>query len=240
MEAQRTLIFIVAATLVLLSSCLANSTVRAGAANVGQVAIDGHSQQDLVRGSGRLGATERALTPFERVVVGVPASVRVVIGAESSIALQGDDNLLDLFTTRVNDGVLYLAAERSFAPQLPLTIVLTTPSLTGLEQRASGDVKLENVRSERLALRLAGAGRMQGSGEVESLDVELAGSGEMRMEALRSGQAVVRIGGAGNVHVYAEHSLRAVITGAGSVRYGGHPRIEQEIRGAGSVVADST
>lgn len=240
MEAQRTLIFIVAATLVLLSSCLANSTVRAGAANVGQVIIDGRSQQDFVRGSGRLGTTARTLAAFERVVVGVPASVRVVMGPDSSISLQGDDNLLDLLTTRVDGDVLYLAAERSFAPQLPLTIVLTTPALTGLEQRASGDVKLENVRSRHLELRLAGAGRMQGSGEVENLDVELAGSGEMRMETLRSGQAVVRIGGAGNVHVYAERALRAVITGAGSIRYGGNPRIEQEIRGAGSIMAEST
>jgi len=241
MEAQRTLIFIVAATLVMLSSCLANSTVvRAGTANIGQVVIDGRGQQDLVRGSGQLASIERQLPDFERIVVSVPATVRVVMGPTSALTLQGDDNLLDLLITRVREGVLYLETERSFAPQLPLTIVLTTPSLTGLEQRASGEVELQNVHGQRLEVVLAGAGRMQGNGQVDSLEVELSGSGEMHMQALRSGQAVVRIGGAGNVHVHAEHTLRAIINGAGSIRYVGNPRIEKEIRGAGSIMAEQT
>lgn len=238
MEAQRTLIFIVAATLVLLSSCLAKTTViQAGTASVGQIVIDDAGQQDLVRGSGRRGSVERELPPFERIVIRVAATVRVATGAAPSVTLQGDDNLLSLLETRVHEDVLYLETERSFAPQLPLTIALTTPSLRTLEQWASGEVELQNMRGNQLALVLAGAGRLQASGQVDKLEAELTGSGEMRMQELRSKQAVVRIGGAGNVHVHAEQSLHAVITGAGSITYLGNPRVEKQILGAGSVTA---
>lgn len=241
MEAERTLIFIVAATLILLSSCLAQMTVvRAGTANIGEVVVDSPAQQPVTRGSGQLSSIERSLPTFERVVIGLAATVRIIEGPAPSATLQGDDNLLSLVKIRTQEGVLYLESNGSFVPRLPLIIELATPSLTKLEQRASGNVELEDIRGTQLALVLAGAGRLQGSGQVSKLELELSGSGEMRMGDLRSEDAVVRIGGAGNIHVNAERSLRATITGAGNVTYLGKPRIEQEIRGAGSISAEKS
>lgn len=241
MEAERTLIFFVAATLVLLSSCLAKTTVvHAGAANVGEVVINSTAQPQVVYGSGRQGLTARSLPHFERVVIGVAATVRVSQGEAPSATLRGDDNLLSSVETRMQAGVLYLESKESLAPRLPLVIELTTPALVRLEQRASGNVELEGMRGTQLSLVLAGAGRLQGSGNVDNLELDLTGSGEMRMGELRSGAAVVRIGGAGNIQVNAERFLRATITGAGKVTYRGEPRIEQEIRGAGSVLAENS
>lgn len=241
MEAQRTLIFIVAMTLVLLTSCLANTTiVRAGTASVGQVVIDGVAQQNVIQGSGQRASVQRNLPPFERIIIGVAATVRVASGKSPSANLVGDDNLLSLLVTRVDDGVLYVETHHSFTPQQPLFVELTTPTLVRLEQRASGDIELRDVHGDQLALVLAGAGHVSGRGRVNTLEMDLTGSGQMSMQALHSDEAVVRIGGAGNIQVHAQRSLRATITGAGNIRYWGSPRVEQDIRGAGSITAENT
>lgn len=241
MEAERTLIYIVAMTLVLLTSCLANTTVvRAGTASVGQVVIDGVPQQNVIRGSGERVTIQRELPPFERILISVAATVRVTSSDAPSAKLIGDDNLLSLVETRVEDGVLYVETQRSFTPRQPLIVELTTPTLTRLEQRASGDVEVRDVRGDQLALVLSGAGRLQGSGQVNKLEMDLTGSGEMSMQALRSEEAVARIAGAGNIHLHAQRSLHATITGAGNITYWGSPRVQQDIRGAGRITAENT
>lgn len=210
---------------------------HAGTAVVGQIVFNGTPSSSAVRGSGKVASVERRLVPFEQVVITLAATVHMAPDTVPSARIQAEDNLLAFIETRVERGVLYVAATRSIEAHHAIEVKLSTPRLTRLEQRASGDVDLTDVQGERLALSLIGTGHLRGSGQVATLHVELLGSGEIDTWRLRSEQAAVEIRGAGNVKVHAVRSLSATISGVGNVIYQGSPAVRQRIIGVGQVFA---
>jgi hypothetical protein len=59
--------------------------------------------------------------------------------------------------------------------------------------------------------------------------------GNFNAADLKTNTATVELSGMGNATVRVEKELAATITGAGSINYFGNPRVEQNVKGAGSV-----
>jgi hypothetical protein len=59
--------------------------------------------------------------------------------------------------------------------------------------------------------------------------------GNFDLAGLQANKALVELSGVGDVIVRVEAELQATVSGLGSVKYYGNPRVEENVTGGGSV-----
>jgi hypothetical protein len=147
--------------------------------------------------------------------------------------------VIDLITTRVVDGTLEIASDRSYSNPVSACLVklsVTVPSLEGVELLGAGGFSVAGVSAERLEVLIGGAGSVDASGSVGSVEVLLKGSGKVEFFDLAARNAHVVTMVVGDVEVKATDSLFARIFGVGDVIYSGNPaEVDAEVSGVGSV-----
>ena len=172
--------------------------------------------------------------------------------------MQADDNLLPLLQTTVEPtaqgATLRVGWQRgqsvsTRSPVLVTVVVLRlgslalsgagddsfeTPALQ-LSLSGSGDVKLPNLRTGELGIRIAGSGDVGGSGQATKLKVSIAGSGDVKLADLQADEVSVKIAGSGDAAVFAQKTLDVSIAGSGDVSYRGDAVVRKSVAGSGSV-----
>ncbi len=73
-----------------------------------------------IPGSGVAASDTREVPAFDEVLLRTAGSLEVAIGALTPLELPGDDNLLPLIETRVEDGKLIISCGERIDPQTPL------------------------------------------------------------------------------------------------------------------------
>jgi len=194
-------------------------------------------RDEVVRGSGNRVEETRDVGSFSAVALCVPADVVVEIGAESSISLSGDDNLLERIEIELEDGTLLIREPRGtdlrFRQGLDVRIV--TPELSRFGVEGSGHVEVRGLRGERFHASIEGSGAIVAAGEVDSLKATIVGSGDLKLGELTASEASVSIEGSGDIGVHVTRELCYEITGSGDIRYEGAPHVSGGISGSGSV-----
>ena len=129
--------------------------------------------------------------------------------------------------------------------------------LTGLEIYGAVSVKSANLETDRLALKLGGAGQVNINalsaevlevdapgvgaihvgGKVAEQRVTITGAGSYKAPKLESRRASVDLRGAGQATVWAVEDLDVTISGLGSVEYHGTPAVKKRISGLGTVTS---
>jgi hypothetical protein len=110
--------------------------------------------------------------------------------------------------------------------------------LRAFNAEGAGEIKLNNVRGERLDVSYRGAGSMAINGQVKVFKMTAEGVGEVDTKALLANEVEIRFQGVGDVKVYAKDRLDARVQGLGSLSYYGNPRIvNKSVAGLGSVNA---
>ena len=211
------------------------------------------------RGSGVMKSETRDVQDFHAIEVSYPAEVFISQGANESLKVEADDNLLPGLQTRVRNGTLEIFYKvedgKAVRPTKPVKITIVVKDLdevdfesagsvelTGIEGDSlsvsvsgAGDLKLEEIAVKDLSVNLSGAGSMTASGSADDMSVNISGFGDFKGEELDSQNASVNISGAGSATVRVEDRLDAAISGAGSVNYYGSPDVSKQISGVGSV-----
>lgn len=142
-------------------------------------------------------------------------------------------------------------------PHIRYTV--TARSLTGLEVFGMTSVDMAGLKTGRLALKLGGMGtvaireleaerldvevampgmcRVEASGRVEEQHVTLCGMSSYEAPHLACKMAEVDIVGPGlsQATVRADYALDVAISGPGSVKYYGNPRVRKTVSGVGHV-----
>jgi hypothetical protein len=96
-------------------------------------------------------------------------------------------------------------------------------------------VRLNGIQVDLLDSVLSGAGDIQVNGTADEIKLILSGYGNFNAADLKSNTATIELSGMGDATVRVEAELSATITGAGSIKYFGNPRVKQNVTGAGSV-----
>ncbi len=188
-----------------------------------------------IRGNGTIKTEQRPVTPFTRIEAGGFYDIQWQPG-QPSLSLITDENLLSHVETRMSGSVLRIETHGQIAPTHGVTVVITSPSLAGAE--LSGAVKLEAAQlgGDRFALDTSGATKVTLAGRTNRLIASLTGASKLNAETLQSEDVEISVTGAGRADVTATNSLKAAITGAGRVSYGGNPKsVEKKITGAGKI-----
>jgi hypothetical protein len=114
---------------------------------------------------------------------------------------------------------------------------LITSRILDLFVGGSGNIKLANLKAEKISAILSGSGHLQlaGEGIVTEFKMAVSGSGGVKASALKTKNVNVLISGSGSCAVYAIDKLNCKIAGSGSVTYYGNPAIESTVVGSGTV-----
>ena len=188
-----------------------------------------------VRGNGTIKTEQRPVGPFTRIEAGGFYDIQWQPGLPS-FSLTTDENLLSHIETRMNGSVLKIETHGQIAPTHGVTVVITSPSLTGAELSGALKLKATQLSGDRFALDTSGATKVALAGRANRLIASLTGASKLNAETLQTQDVEISVTGAGKADVNATNSLRAAITGAGRVSYGGNPKsVEKKITGAGKI-----
>jgi hypothetical protein len=179
---------------------------------------------------------------FASISVQGPMSVIVDAGKAQSLTVRGDAAFLRDLSSEVVDGELRLRLrdkdKKYTSTKGDPRIIITMPALRAVEVEGAGEIKLNQVRGERLDVSYRGAGSMGINGEVKTFRMTAEGVGEVDAKALLANDVDVRFRGIGDVKVYARNRLDAVVQGMGNLTYYGKPRtVNKSASGIGSVQA---
>jgi hypothetical protein len=188
-----------------------------------------------IRGNGRIKTESRPVTAFARVDAGGYYKLEWHPGPPS-LALTTDENLLSHIRSSMQGDLLKIEMHDTIAPTHGIKIVITSPSLTGAILSGALNFNVAQLSGPSFALQTGGAVKVTMAGKVNRLLADLTGASNLRAADLSAENVELSVTGAGKADVTVSNLLRAVITGAGNVSYGGNPKsVERKITGAGKI-----
>ena len=228
------------------------AALAAGSAAVLAAALAGPAQA----------ATEtRSVADFDQVVFAVAGEVSIEQGPSETLTLEAEPAVLRKITTEIRDRRLLIGlAPGRIETQQPIRMKLGVRTLRAFESRTAGAISIGPLRSDALALVLAGGGSIRldrldnarsldvritgagdvavGGGKVTAQQLAITGTGSYTAPKLASERAEVAIDGNGEVRLAASSTLAVRIGGVGHVRYHGDPAVTRSIRGIGTIEKD--
>jgi hypothetical protein len=190
------------------------AVVLAATAVLGVRALTADSEDAV--GSGIAADSVRSLPTFSGVTLKAANDVRIHVGRAQRVTVYGDDNLLELVTTRVENGQLVIGARRGFMTTTPMRVDVSTPTLD--------------------TITLTGSGVMRAEGSTPQAVATLAGAGRLQLAPLIARHVVAVLAGAGRIDVTATESLTAELVGSGAIVYSGDPaHVTTNVEGTGTV-----
>ncbi|MBA2731678.1 MAG: DUF2807 domain-containing protein [Acidobacteria bacterium] len=194
------------------------------------------SSVNKTSGSGTMKLEKRNVPAFVALDISGAYDVVVVVQKEQSLEIEGDDNLLPLIKTEVNNGVLEIKNEKSFDTKNKLRVRISVANLDGITTSGASEFTVSNIKSDEFNVNASGAGNMKLSGETKSLKLDTSGACEVDAKDLRAEKVSVDSSGASNLDVYATEELLVDASGAGNVNYYGNPKkIDENSSGAARI-----
>jgi hypothetical protein len=216
-----------------------------------------NSPNYTVYGSGDLITETLDVSSFSSIIVSTVARVNLTQGENQEVALTVDDNVREFIKFTVYNGQFFLNSQDNVNLQdFTLILDVTIPRVESFvingvcdvfgQNQISGDylyLDLSGVGYINLNLdydvvssQLGGVGNVDLSGSAVNHIANLSGVGNLNAFELVTDSSYVASNSVGNAHVYVNEYLRAMIGGAGSIYYRGHPVVSQTIEGWGRVV----
>jgi hypothetical protein len=208
-----------------------------------------------IKGSGNVVSETRQVPEFDQIRLEGQGKVFLTGGANQSLVIKTDDNILPHIDTTVRNRKLVISHENVLLSPTNLSFLITLKDLKGTSIAGSGDIK-GNSRfvSDIFYAEISGSGSIDLELETIQLESEISGSGSINLAGLtdhhraritgsgkihavdmQAKSASVSITGSGDCFLTASDQLKAKITGSGDVLYKGRPRIDKTITGSGEV-----
>jgi hypothetical protein len=182
----------------------------------------------------------RSMPAFTSISVQGPVSVSVDAGKAQSVTLRGDARFIRDLTSEVVNGELRLGVrdKKNISWHGDPRVVITVPALRAVAVEGAGEVRLNQIRGERLDVNYRGAGSMNINGQVKTFSMKAEGVGEVDAKAFVADDVDVLFRGIGDIKLTARNRLDATVQGMGNLTYYGKPRtVNKTASGIGSVSA---
>jgi hypothetical protein len=189
-----------------------------------------------VQGSGVRKVEKRELGAFKSIETTGAFEILVACQQAPSFEIEGDDNLLPLVRTEVRGGVLHIFNQSNYRTAKGITVRIGVPDLEGILTTGAGDIRITNVKNDKLVVSSKGAARIEASGQTKFASITSTGAGQIDANKLHAESATVTVTGAGHVNVYATRRLDATVSGVGQITYDGDPaEVNRKVSGIGSI-----
>ena len=221
--------------------------------------IFGISLQAQWRGEkGKGPVIERTLDvpSFEAIKLTFSGNIYLRQGSTQSVKVEGQENIINLLSTEVNDGLWKVKFTKNVRNYDKLNVYVTVPSLKYVGISGSGNIRSEGNFSklDNLEVHISGSGdikfeadaasitaNVSGSGDIkmrgsaDDVDIKISGSGNVNLNKLKARNGNIKISGSGDASVNTSENLTVKISGSGDVYYSGRPRIKSKVSGSGDI-----
>ncbi|WP_308911284.1 head GIN domain-containing protein [Pseudokordiimonas caeni] len=183
----------------------------------------------------------RDVDAFTEIEVRGAVTLDLTGGKDQKVTVEAPADYMEKVVTEVKDGKLIIDMERNKSwwggnDTEDVTVTITVPTLEALEVGGAVDGKLKDIKADKFSIDVGGAVNISIDGECGDLDVDAAGAADLDLRDFKCKNADVDIAGAGNGRIYASESIRAEISGVGSLTIYGKPaKVKKEINGIGSI-----
>lgn len=201
----------------------------------------------------------RDLKGFTKIGYAIPGTLKINIGPEFKVVLEGDKDDLKEVITEVSDGKLKIRLEHwGFNFNEKINAYVTMPRLAAVSVSGSGRAEiLDSVKeADDFEINISGSGSLQAaeivadafdcsisgsgkisisSGSADRGEISISGSGSYSAPEFEIDHLEISVSGSGNCLCKAGDSLKASISGSGSVHYKGDPKIDARVSGSGKV-----
>jgi Putative auto-transporter adhesin, head GIN domain len=200
----------------------------------------------------------RIVSGFHDVVLGVHAKLRLRQGDSEGLSITGDDNIVPLVETVVEDGTLKIRWINKRSQSInykDLEVVVNARNIDGLTIAGSGRILAEKLKAATLRAEIDGSGaisfdaldadsviatirgngHLSAAGRADALEITVAGSGQISAAKLETRRTKIAVMGSGQAAVWAKEELNATIAGSGEINYRGKPHLSQTVAGSGSI-----
>ena len=218
-----------------------------------QMFAPGQAQAASVQGSGNSATELRTLDTFEAVALSGAMDLVVRQGAQQSVQVQADDNLLPLLETVVEpgrngstlkvrwkrEGVFsgWGSGSNGIQTRSKVLITVVVPKLSALAVAGSGDVRLETFNTPSLQLSMSGSGDARLNDlTTEELGVRISGSGDVSGKGSAT-RVKISIAGSGDVRLIEMRAddVSVSIAGSGDAAVFAQKALSVSIAGSGDV-----
>ncbi len=205
----------------------------------------------------------RKVDSFNEISLRIGAKLHLEQGPKQNLEIVAKPSTMEEIITEVKDGKLIIRFPNknylwsTFTPG-DITIYVTTPDINGLGVSGSGDIiavdeiktkimdlavsgsgniKLSDLKAERVKCTISGSGDivLGGKDVAEDLGINISGSGNFKGFDFTAEDVTVKVAGSGNVDVSATKNLNVRLAGSGNVTYKGRPLVDQSVAGSGKV-----
>jgi hypothetical protein len=195
---------------------------------------------ECYRGNGIYSEEQVSIDNFESIKIESSIDVELVPDTANFAIISGDDNLIDLVSTRVIGNKLsidYREDINCVRPTQKTVMELHYTNLNEIIIDGSGDVfGLDSIINDRLDIKINGSGNIQLEANIQSLLIEIDGSGDVEIDG-KGNSGFVLIEGSGNVDLY-DYEMRELgieINGSGDTRAFVQDQLQVWINGSGNV-----
>lgn len=209
-----------------------------------------------VSGSGNIVAETRDVRGFDRVSASGSGDLYLAQGAEESLTIEADDNLLPFIESEIRNGQLSVGPRNvNLRPTQRIVYHLKVKDLREFHLSGSMRAQADKIKAERLAVSISGSGKMEitsleaetlssrisGSGStsvggrVDRQEIRISGSGNHQAPELECSLAEAHISGSGDASLWVVEALDVGISGSGRVEYRGNARVASHVSGSGRV-----
>jgi hypothetical protein len=210
--------------------------LQSGMASAEGCVIQFGSSGSQLTGSGTAVTRMKSVDAFDAVHFLGMGQVTVAVGNEQSVQVTFDDNLQDIVSCIVADGMLTIRTTQSYSSRLGLSVAISAPQVTRLDLQGQSAVEAKGISGPRFDANLSGQASLTAFGTVGLLQAKIGGAGKLACFGLSASSVNVAIQGQGHAEVTALQALRVDITGMADVVYRGNPAdIQKKIVGAGTV-----
>lgn len=185
------------------------------------ISITFNDSDSKVKGSGVAASETRAIASFDSIDATGVGKLKLRIGDAESLKVSADDNILPLIKTEVKDGVLTLSTKGATLSKTDIVFEVTARRIKRLENSGTVSIDASGFNGGELSVETSGVGSIKLDGRVDSFRAELSGVGSLEADALLADRVETSLSGVGSAHVRAEKSLRANVSGVGSLSWKG-------------------
>jgi len=197
-----------------------------------------------------------AVANFQSIRHQTSASILLTQGAEQSIRIEGEDNILEFYKFNVNGNVLSVDTRGCICTTEEVKIYITLPVLKSVILDSTGEIIGQNrftnneldiivdgpgdiqmdVTATKINITNDSSGELTLKGTTNELDINLLGTGEVYLFDLDAQFATIFSDGPGEVETSVSNRIDVKIEGTGDVFFKGNPDVSVEDNGLGDLI----
>ncbi len=193
------------------------------------------NNREAVVGSGIFASEERDVRDFHGIVASGVGRIEVRHGATESLRVSTDDNILPILTSRVENGLLVLGADRPFQNTHDVLFEVTVRELDRLTLGGVLGVEISGLDSERFEAEIGGVSVVKIAGRADHQELAVAGVSRYDARDLASRTVAIDISGPSSAVVRVSDALTGSCLGGARLEYIGNPSVDVTVGPASSV-----